>query len=367
MNVTRLISYSVLFLIFCPLLVQSCKKSTEAAGVSNLSLDTQVSNDGSGTVVFTATAGNADRYYFNFGVSATEEGTRSSTGKVSYKYTSGGTYTVKVTAYSADNKSAVVTKQVSVTVNQNTEENTSPEAYPGMTLAWRDEFNASALNTSDWTFETGTGSNGWGNNELQYYRPENVTVSDGLLTITAKRESFGGREYTSSRIKTQDKKTFRYGRIDIRAKLPKGKGIWPALWMLGNNINTVSWPASGEIDIMELVGGGPGKDNVVHGTIHYDNDGAYATTGKAFTLPSGDFSDKFHVFSIIWEAGRIKWLVDNLEFNSVDTSAPAMNEFNDQFFLLINLAVGGNWPGSPDASTILPQKMMVDYVRVFQQ
>ncbi|WP_207425715.1 family 16 glycosylhydrolase [Pedobacter sp. SYSU D00535] len=362
-----LIQYCLVVLLLCPLLVQSCKKETESAGVSNLSLSAEVSSDGSGLVNFTASASNANRYYFNFGTSANEEGTRSTTGTISHRYTSSGTYTVKVTAYSADNKSAVVTKEISVSVNSSGEENTSPENYPGMSLIWRDEFNGSSLNTGDWTFETGTGNNGWGNNELQYYRQENVSVADGFLTITAKRESFGGREYTSSRIKTQDKKIFRYGRIDIRAKLPKGKGIWPALWMLGNNISTVSWPQSGEIDIMELVGGGPGFDNTVHGTIHYENNGTYATTGKSFSLASGDFSDKFHVFSLIWDATELKWLVDDVQFYAVNITAPAMSEFHNHFFLLFNVAVGGNWPGSPDATTILPQKMMVDYVRVFQK
>lgn len=367
MKVNVLLRCSVLFLLFCPLMVQSCKKGGEALLVTNLSLDAEVSTDGSGVVNFIATAGNADRYYFNFGTSASEEGTRSTSGKLSYTYSSSGTYTVKVTAYSADNRSAVITKDVTVTVNSGAGENTSPENYPGMTLVWRDEFNGTSLNTSDWTYETGTGSNGWGNNELQYYRQDNLAVADGFLTITAKRESYGGREFTSSRIKTQDKKTFRYGRIDFRAKLPEGKGIWPALWMLGNNISSVPWPACGEIDVMELVGGGPGKDNTVHGTIHYDNNGTHANTGGAFTLPSGKFSDKFHVFSVIWEAGSIKWLVDGVEFYSADISSPALSELNNHFFLLINLAVGGNWPGSPDASTAFPQKLIVDYVRVFQK
>ena len=361
-----LIKFSLFYLLLCPLMVQSCKKETGTA-IMGLNLDAQVSTDGSGLVNFTATASNADRYYFNFGTSQNEEGTRSNTGKLTYTYTSSGTYTVKVTAYSADNKSATATKQITVTVSPSGEENTSPENYPGMSLVWRDEFNGSTLNTTDWVYETGTGANGWGNNELQYYKQENLTVADGLLTITAKRENFSGSAYTSSRIKTQDRKTFRYGRIDFRAKLPKGKGIWPALWMLGNNISTVSWPASGEIDIMELVGGGPGKDNTVHGTIHYDNNGMYANTGKSFTLPEGDFSDKFHVFSILWDANSIKWYVDNQEFNSIDISNPAMSELHNPFFLLINLAVGGNWPGSPDANTVFPQKMMVDYLRVFQK
>ncbi|WP_207534105.1 family 16 glycosylhydrolase [Desertivirga arenae] len=367
MNANKLIRLSLLFLLFCPLLVQSCKKTSETAGVTNLSLEAEPLNDGSGLVNFKASAKNADRYYFNFGVSANEEGMKSTTGQVSYKYTSTGTYSVKVTAYSSDNKSASFTRQVSVTVNRTDDENVSPDNYPGMTLVWRDEFNGTYLNTSDWTYEIGTGDNGWGNNELQYYKQENLSVADGILTITAKRESFGGKEFTSSRIKTQDKKTFRYGRIDFRAKLPKGKGIWPALWMLGNNISTVSWPAAGEIDVMEMVGGGAGKDNTVHGTIHFDNNGTYANIGKSFTLSSGDFSDKFHVFSVIWEANSIKWLVDDVEFNTIDTSSPAFSEFKNHFFLLINLAVGGNWPGSPDATTVFPQKMMVDYVRVFQK
>jgi beta-glucanase (GH16 family) len=367
MNVKVLIRYSLLFLLLCPSLVQSCKKESGGATVSNLSLEAELSSDGSGLVNFTAKAANADRYYFNFGTSANEEGTRSPDGNVSYTYTSSGTYTVKVTAYSPDNKSAVITKTISVRVSPSGEENTSPENYPGMTLVWRDEFNGTTLNIGDWTFETGTGNNGWGNNELQYYRQENLSLADGFLTITAKRESFGGREFTSSRIKTQDKKTFRYGRIDFRAKLPKGKGIWPALWMLGNNISTVSWPSSGEIDIMELVGGGAGKDNTVHGTIHYDNNGTYANNGGSLTLPTGDFSDKFHVFSLVWDANSLKWFVDDVQFHSVDITSPALSEFNNQFFLLINLAVGGNWPGSPDASTVLPQKLMVDYVRVFQK
>lgn len=351
-----------LLLLFVLLL--SCKKNATALSPSNLQLQAEVSSDGSGKVHFTATAQHADRYYFTFGISSNEEGIRSNDGKASVTYTYSGTFTVKVTAYSTDNKSAELSQNVTVTVG-NGSGYEGAVSYTGMELVWRDEFDGTSLNPAFWTFETGTGSNGWGNNELQYYRQENTSVKDGFLTITAKKEAFGGREYTSSRIKTQDKKTFKYGRIDLRAKLPKGQGIWPALWMLGNNISTVNWPMSGEIDIMEMIGGGAGRDNTSHGTLHYDNNG-YATTGKSYTLPEGIFNDKFHLFSLVWTSSSIKWLVDNQEFYAVDISSAAYNEFHNQFFLLFNVAVGGNWPGSPNAATSFPQQMIVDYVRVFQ-
>ncbi len=151
---------------------------------------------------------------------------------------------------------------------------TSPNTYPGMTLVWSDEFDGSTLNEANWSHETGNGQNGWGNNELQFYRPQNTRIQDGHLVITAKKEAFGGREYTSSRIITKGKQQFRYGRVDIRASLPKGQGIWPALWMLGSNFDTVSWPACGEIDIMEMVGGN-GRENTVHGTVHWEHDGKH--------------------------------------------------------------------------------------------
>jgi beta-glucanase (GH16 family) len=365
-NMRSIPFYQKMPLLLFFLLLLSCKKEATAVSPSNLTLEAEISNDGSGKVTLIASAENADRYYFTFGKSNNEEGVRSTDGRASTTYSFSGTFTVKVTAYSADNKSAEVSRQITVQVGNGTGGNyEGVESYPGMNLVWRDEFDGTSLNPSYWTFEIGNGTDGWGNKELQYYREENTTVKDGFLTITAKKETFGGREYTSSRIKTQDKKTFKYGRIDIRAKLPKGQGIWPALWMLGNNISTVNWPKSGEIDIMELIGGGPGRDNTTHGTLHYDNNG-YATTGKSFTLPSGIFNDDFHLFTLVWTAGSIKWMVDNQEFYSVDISSSAYNEFHDQFFVLFNVAVGGNWPGSPNAATTFPQQMMVDFIRVFQ-
>ncbi len=243
---------------------------------------------------------------------------------------------------------------------------TSPTSYAGYTAVWGDEFDGTALNEADWSYEIGTGNGGWGNNELQYYRRENTKVADGNLVIEAKRESFAGSQYTSSRLVTLDKQSFQFGRIDIRAVLPQGQGIWPALWMLGSNFKTTSWPGCGEIDIMEMVGGG-GKENTVHGTVHWDNNGSYANYGGSTTKSSGTFSDQYHVFSILWDEDYIRWLVDNVEYHVIDIRPSALSEFRQPFFFIFNVAVGGNWPGSPDATTSFPQQMIVDYVRVFKK
>lgn len=243
---------------------------------------------------------------------------------------------------------------------------TSPTSYAGYSAVWGDEFDGTALNEADWTYEIGTGGNGWGNNELQYYRRENTKVADGNLVIEAKRESFAGSQYTSSRLVTLDKQSFQFGRIDIRAVLPQGQGIWPALWMLGSNFKTAGWPDCGEIDIMEMVGGG-GKENTVHGTVHWDNNGSYANYGGSTTKTSGTFSDQYHVFSILWDEDYIRWLVDNVEYHVIDIRPSALSEFRQPFFFIFNVAVGGNWPGSPDATTSFPQQMIVDYVRVFKK
>lgn len=241
----------------------------------------------------------------------------------------------------------------------------TPETYPGKTLVWQDEFSGSSLNLNDWTFEIGAG--GWGNNELQYYRPENTFFSAGNLIIEARQEGFGGSAYTSSRLITKGKKEFKFGRIDIRAALPEGQGIWPALWMLGGNISTVNWPACGEIDIMELIGSQP---NRVHGTIHYGaNTSEHQYIGNSKALAgTAKFIDEFHVFSIIWEQDKITWLLDDVQFYQITPTdvAPAAYPFNNDFFFIFNVAVGGQWPGNPDGSTNFPQRMIVDYVRVFQ-
>ncbi|MEC0167557.1 RICIN domain-containing protein [Paenibacillus graminis] len=231
-------------------------------------------------------------------------------------------------------------------------------------LAWSDEFDGTSLNTSNWTAEIGTGVSGWGNNELQYYtnRPQNLQVTGGNLVITALKESYNGSSYTSARIKTQGKKSFTYGKIEARIKLPSGQGLWPAFWMLGTNIDVpgVGWPKCGETDIMERVN----NNAFVNGTVHWDANGQ-ADYGQI----SGnlDFS-QYHVYSIEWDAKYIRWFVDGNKFNEfyIENGTGNTEEFQKPSFLLLNLAVGGNWPGSPDAATPFPAKMLVDYVRVYQ-
>ncbi|MBL6449964.1 carbohydrate-binding protein [Fulvivirga sp. 29W222] len=226
-------------------------------------------------------------------------------------------------------------------------------------LVWQDEFTNGI--SSDWVFETGNGSSGWGNNELQYYRRENATVQNGQLVITAKRENFGGFNYTSARMKTQGRKSFRYGKIEARIATPSSLGSWPAFWMLGNNITSVGWPACGEIDIMEHVNTSPD----VHGTIHWqDHNGNYASYGgHTATNVTG-----YHVYSIEWDESTIKWFVDGQQYHIVDISngVNGTSEFHNEYFILLNMAVGGNWPGFNIDDSALPANMYVDYVRVYQ-
>jgi beta-glucanase (GH16 family) len=246
----------------------------------------------------------------------------------------------------------------------------APTSYPGYTLAWADEFNGGALNAAAWTVEGGDGCPGlcgWGNNELEYYtgRPENLFFQDGKLLIEARKESFSGKNYTSSKIVTRGKKVFKYGRVDIRAKLPKGKGIWPALWMLPQNNVYGGWPTSGEIDIMELVGHEPGK---AYGTLHYGPGPGSTAISRGYILPAGTFNDEFHVFSLEWKMDQLKIFVDGNLFSTVNKAdvGSATWPFNEDFFFIFNLAVGGNWPGNPDTATNFPQWLVVDYVRVYQ-
>lgn len=246
---------------------------------------------------------------------------------------------------------------------------TTPLAYDGMDLIWQDEFEGTALNENNWNYKIGNGNDGWGNNELQFYREENTSIQDGHLVIEARNQNFSGFNYTSSRLTTEGKFTFTHGRVDIRAALPEGQGIWPALWMLGENITTVGWPRCGEIDIMELVGHQP---STVHSTVHYANSAGshiQSVTGTSNLSGGEKFSDEFHVFSLIWSQDRMEfYLDDNLQQVITRSSLGASNPypFNEPFYFLFNIAVGGNWPGSPDATTQFPQHMFVDYIRVFQ-
>ncbi len=234
-------------------------------------------------------------------------------------------------------------------------------------LMWSDEFDYSgAPDPVYWTHETGGG--GFGNNELQYYTSstDNAAVDTGYLTITARKENYGGRSYTSARLITREKYTTMYGKIEARIRLPYGQGIWPAFWMMGEDIGQVGWPACGEIDILEMVGG-VGRDDEVHGTVHWDNSGDHASYGGSYSLESGIFADDFHLFSVEWTPSAIRWFVDGTQYHVINITGDELSEFHQDFFILLNLAVGGNWPGSPDGTTVFPQSMDIDFVRVYKK
>ncbi|MEO7265664.1 MAG: family 16 glycosylhydrolase [Ferruginibacter sp.] len=244
----------------------------------------------------------------------------------------------------------------------------APTSYPGYTLAWADEFNGTALNTIDWAFENGDGcpgNCGWGNSELEYYQLANTVFQDGKMIIEARPENVGGKTYTSSKMITRGKKVFKFGRIDFRAKLPKGKGIWPAFWMMPQDNVFGGWPKSGEIDIMENIGHEPSR---TYGTLHFGPGPGSIQLGRNYNLPSGIFNDQFHVFSLEWQQNSIKWFVDGNLYSTYTIADFGANNypFNENFYLIINLAVGGNWPGNPDTATYFPQWLIVDYVRVYQ-
>ncbi|HEY8934479.1 MAG TPA: carbohydrate-binding protein [Cyclobacteriaceae bacterium] len=226
-------------------------------------------------------------------------------------------------------------------------------------LVWSDEFTSGI--SSDWVFETGTGSGGWGNNELEYYRQQNATVSNGQLVITAKHESYGGMNYTSARMKTQGKKSWKFGKIEARIAMPSFQGIWPAFWMLGDNIGSVGWPACGELDIMEHINTG----GTVYGTAHWsDNNNAYASYGGNTTTTV----TAFHNYSIEWNTSYVRWFVDGVKYHEINIAGGVngTSEFQNNFFILLNLAVGGNWPGFTIDNNGFPASMYVDYVRVYQ-
>jgi len=235
-------------------------------------------------------------------------------------------------------------------------------------LVWSDEFNGTSLNRDVWNIEVN--DFGGGNNELQYYtdRPENLRVEGGNLVIEARKERYLTRNYTSARITTQKKVSFRYGRIEARMKLPYGKGMWPAFWMLGESISSVGWPNCGEIDIMEMIGGGA-NDSKVHCTVHWGPmaNGGHPYYGLSYTLPNGKFAEDYHIFAVEWDDKTIRGFCNNTQYFVIDITKAGLEAFHHPFFIILNLAVGGNWPGSPDATTVFPQKLYVDYVRVYKK
>ena len=232
-------------------------------------------------------------------------------------------------------------------------------SYSQWNLVWQDEFNGSL--SSDWVFETGTGSGGWGNNELQYYRQENASINNGHLVITARQENFGGMNYTSARLKTQGRKSWKYGKIEARISMPSFSGVWPAFWMLGDNITSVGWPACGEIDIMEQIN----TEQATHGTIHWqDHNGNYANYGGY----TGVNVTQFHTYSIEWTDQTIRWLLDGVQYHEVNIAGGinGTSEFHNNFFIILNMAIGGNWPGFSINNGAMPAEMRIDYVRVYQ-
>jgi beta-glucanase (GH16 family) len=234
-------------------------------------------------------------------------------------------------------------------------------------LVWSDEFDYTGLpDSTKWTAETG--GNGWGNNELQYYtagRKENARVGNGVLTIEAIKESWQGKAYTSSRLITKNKGDWQYGKIEVKAKLPKGLGTWPAIWMLAS-VPKLRWPDDGELDIMEHVGYNHG---VIHGTVHCKKYNHVINTQKSDTLIVKDCSENFHVYSTEWTKEWVKIAIDGkvfFTFNNEHTGYDAW-PFDNKLFLILNIAVGGNWGGAKGVDEkIWPQKMEVDYVRVYQ-
>ncbi len=250
------------------------------------------------------------------------------------------------------------------------------DAYsPGetWTLVWADEFDGDAINDNNWNFQVEPA--GRFNEEWQRYTnsSENAYIENNQLVVKAihEGESHGMDQYSSARLNTANKQTWKYGKIAARIKLPEGKGIWPAFWMLGANINEnggdTPWPQCGEIDILELYGSK--DDGAVEANLHYaDASGDHASMGAAFyELEEGKFADDFHVFALEWDAERIAWLVDEQEYASMPLTTDDLSEFHQEYFLLLNIAVGGTWAGYPDDTTQFPQYMYVDWVRVYQK
>ena len=247
---------------------------------------------------------------------------------------------------------------------------TYPSELANWSLVWHDEFNepdGSAPNPANWGYDTDY----WPyNNEMEYYTnsPNNVRIEGGNLVIQARQEVLNGTNgYTSARLKTEDRQSWTYGRFEARIKIPRGQGMWPAFWMLGTDIETVSWPACGEIDIMENIGREP---SIIHGTIHGPDYSGENGVGWYDALPDGSaLADKFHVYAIEWDANGISWFVDDQKYHTVTPSDLQGKQWvlDHPQFLLLNLAVGGDWPGQPTKQTIFPQSMLVDYVRVYKR
>lgn len=299
--------------------------------------------DGSGEVQFIFSAQNAKLYKLSLGNGEIIESTASS---INYTYTGSGiqNFDIYISAY---NGAKYISKSISITVKINSG------------LVWSDEFNTDgAPNSSNWTYDLGAG--GWGNNEAQTYTKEssNVIVEGGLLKITAKADGNGG--YTSTRLKSQGLQSFKYGRVDVRAKLPASQGTWPAIWMLGDSFSTVGWPRCGEIDIMEQTGGD--KETTL-GTLHWWNTAGSNNASYGTTTAVANSTSEFHIYSLEWNENSLKIHVDDVEFFAMNNSADL--PFNDKFFMILNIAMGGSLGGNIP-NDFSQSTMEIDYVRVYQ-
>ncbi len=323
----------------------SCDKDKTANNntpPTNLTVTAAPATDNSGNVSFSASATNATTYDYDYGngVFATVP-----SGVITYKYPASGTYTVNVIAKSTSGQT--ISKSISVTV------------VVTASLIWAEEFNtAGAPDAAKWGYDIGAG--GWGNAELQYYtnRSDNVIVSNGTLKIIAKKENFSGSAYTSTRMLTKDKFSTKYGKIEAKIKLPTGVGTWPAFWMLGNNFSTVGWPACGEIDIMEHLG----RDlNKIFSTLHHPNHSGGNADGGTTVISNA--TTEFHIYAVEWSASLLKFSVDGVVFYTFANNASL--PFNQNFFIILNIALGGNFGGAIDPA-FTSATMEVDYVRVYQ-
>jgi beta-glucanase (GH16 family) len=320
----------------------SKSKDTPTVTPTNLTLSAVVNPDNSGNVLFNASATNAVSYDYDFGNGVYQT---VSSGNVTYRYPASGIYTVKVVAKSAGGQTISKSIDVSVTVT--------------LSLVWADEFDApGAPNPAKWGYDIGAG--GWGNNELQYYtnRLNNAFVSNGTLKIVAQSENYSGSAYTSARLLSKNKFSFKYGKIEVSAKLPVGIGTWPAAWMLGDNFSTVGWPACGEIDIMEHRGS---ELNKIFSTLHYTGHSGGGGIGSTTTIVGA--TTAFHKYTAEWNATQIKFSVDDIPFYTFSNNSSL--PFNQNFFVLLNLAMGGNFGGTVDPA-FSSATMEVDYVRVYQ-
>lgn len=225
-------------------------------------------------------------------------------------------------------------------------------------LVWADEFNSNTIDTTNWNFEIN--GNGGGNHEQEYYQAANASVANGNLIITGKKEDVQSSHYTSARMTTKGKREFLYGKIEARIKIPVAQGFWPAFWMLGANIDAVGWPACGETDIMEHIN----TDSLLYGTLHWDNNGHVQSGDTIMYNPSG-----FHVYAVEWDSVSIRWLVDGRQYHEVNilNNVNSTDEFHEPSFILLNFALGGDWPGQVIDDSKLPANMYIDYVRVYQK